>query len=87
LFTGNKGHEFQFLVIFKSLKEYFQDAHINACIDYAMVLEHPGELIAFDSGKIKGQADYAAKIIDRQEEKFAIFTHSMGSVVALEALT
>ena len=52
-----------------------------------MVLEHPGELIAFDSGKIKGQADYAAKIIDRQEEKFAIFTHSMGSVVALEALT
>ena len=54
MFTGNKGDELQFLVIIKSLKEYFQDAQISACIEQAMVLEHPGELIAFDSGKIKG---------------------------------
>ena len=67
IFTGNIGSYVQFLPIFASLRKYVTHTMSGqVCIEHAYVIDHPGELLAFDFSKIIDQAKYASMIMSNE---------------------
>ena len=70
-----------------SLSEYLKNHYpLECCIRGAYVFSHPKELSAFNADFITNQAEYAAKMMNTMEHLFGIVTHSIGAVVAKQAI-
>ena len=73
--------------ILQSISEYLRQIYPNeVCISGAYLFGHPKEPSAFNPEIILRQAEYAATMMNEFPMKFAVITHSIGSVVAKLAI-